>query len=109
MTREYFSCLGTEESPSNEDLKSFKPKLAIYPEGIMNGNNRYLMRRVEDTLNLTCRVAFPEGIILPIPIFNMSWDVPKKSQNRYETYYKAQMRFLASSVCVCVSAYEMWL
>lgn len=65
-------------------MQSVKPKLAIYSDGAGNkGSNRYLVRRVEETLNLTCRVESPKGIILPK--FNMSWDVPKKSQNRYET------------------------
>lgn len=71
---------GTDESTTNEDLlHSLKPKLTIYPEGIVNGNSRYLVRRVEETLNLTCKLESPEGIDLPT--FNMSWDVPNKTQN----------------------------
>lgn len=70
---------GTDESTSSEDLQPLKPKLVIYPQGLRNGNNHYLVRRVEETLNLTCRVESPEGFILPV--FNMSWDVPKKAQN----------------------------
>lgn len=70
-----------EEEHHSEDheLEHVKHRLEILPEAPLTGFA--LVKRVDETLNLTCQVVRESG---PFVKFQLEWHLPQHSANRYK-------------------------
>lgn len=64
-----------------QELEPVKHRLEILPEAPLTGFA--LVKRVDETLNLTCQVVKESG---PFVKFQLEWHLPQHSTNRYKTF-----------------------
>lgn len=73
------SYLEEEHHSEDHELEPVKHRLEILPEAPLTGFA--LVKRVDETLNLTCQVVKESG---PFVKFQLEWHLPQHSTNRYK-------------------------
>jgi len=79
-----------EHNADDHELEPVKHHLEILPEAPLTGFA--LVKRVDETLNLTCQVVKESG---PFVKFQLEWHLPQHSTNRC---VKRQTTFIASTL-----------
>jgi hypothetical protein len=64
----------------SDDIPQLEITINPLPKSKSSPQNGILLKRVEDTLNLTCRIISPVNEVLPK--YDLQWHVPTMSQNR---------------------------
>ena len=71
------SYIEEEHHLDEQELEPVKHRLEILPEAPLTGFA--LVKRVDETLNLTCQVVKESG---PFVKFQLEWHLPQRSTNR---------------------------